>query len=291
MLQKVDWYPGDITNLASISEALDGVDNVYHCAAFVSFEQSKKSEIYEINVIGTRNIVNMCLEHETKKLLHVSSIATIGPGIDQKIQTEKNKWISNPKSIYSLTKILAEQEVWRGITEGLNAVIINPSIILGAGNNGQSSARIFEKIQKGMKFYTHGSNGFVDVNDVVKIMLLLMNSEIAGERFILNGINLSYRELFVKIANSLNVKPPVWNASPLITSIAWKAAYLTSFITSKSPVITRESARSAQKIQAYSSEKLMKLTGFSFTNIDDTIRDIASFYLKNNSSSNRQIRF
>lgn len=278
LFDQVDWYRGNLINRASVSEAMEGIDFVYHCAALVSFESSKKRNMFEANVIGTRNIVDCCLQNQVKKLIHVSSIAAIGPGNEDEILTEENRWIVNPRSAYPLTKTLAEQEVWRGIIEGLNAVIINPSLILGEGVSGQSGTQIFETVKKGMKFYTNGVTGFVDVRDVVKVMILLTDLQITGERFIINGTNKSFRELFNQVAFELGVKAPQWYASPFLTSFAWKANWIGSKISGKAPIITRDSARSAHKIQKYSSEKIVKLTGFRFTDFDESIRNICRFY-------------
>lgn len=279
LFDRAEWFRGDVINKVSVSEAMEGIDKVYHCAAYISFEPSKKSEMYLANVIGTRNIVDSCLHHNIKKLVHVSSIAAIGPGSEGEMLTEENRWLVNPKASYSLTKTMAEQEVWRGICEGLQAVIVNPSLILGAGVHGQSSTAIFESIQRGMKFYTNGINGYVDVKDVVRAMILLMGHEVSGERFILNAVNMSYREIFTKIALAMNMKPPTWYASPFLTSLAWKAGYIYSKLTGNPPVITKESARSAHKIQQYSSEKLIKLTGFTYTDLDESIMNICRFYI------------
>jgi dihydroflavonol-4-reductase len=279
LFEKVDWFKGDIINKADVYEALENVDKVYHCAACVSFEWSKSREMSEVNVQGTRNIVDMCLERNINKLLHVSSVAAIGPGTDQGILTEENKWIINPKSVYSKTKTLAEYEVWRGIVEGLNAVIINPSVILGAGYLGQNSFRFFDIVFNGLNYYTEGTTGFVDVRDVIKAMIMLMNSEIRDERFIVNGVNLSYRELFTKISQAFGIKPPSKHASKFMTSLAWKAEFIISFLSGRNPKITRQTAESAHTIQKYSSLKLNNHTVFEFTDIDETIKEIVQFYI------------
>jgi nucleoside-diphosphate-sugar epimerase len=279
MFGKIEWFRGDITNRSDVFNALENVNKVYHCAACVSFERSKRYEMSNVNVLGTRNVIDMCLERKIKKLLHVSSIATIGPGKEDKLLTEDNKWAVNPKSVYSKTKILAEYEVWRGMNEGLNAVIINPSVILGAGYTGQNSYRFFDSIYNGLKYYTNGITGFVDVRDVVKVMILLMNSEIRDERFILNADNLSYRELFIKIADAFKIKPPERYATKTMTSLAWKVEFLLSILTGKSPKITRQTASAAHKAERYSSSKLKDRTAYTFIKIDDTIKDIVQFYL------------
>jgi len=279
LLEKVEWFKGDITNRAEVFDALENIDKVYHCAACVSFEWSKSREMSEVNVQGTRNIVDMCLERKIKKLLHVSSVAAIGPGTDQGMLTEENKWIINPKSDYSKTKTLAEYEVWRGMVEGLNAVIINPSVILGAGYLGQNSFRFFDIVFNGLNYYTNGMTGFVDVRDVVRVMIILMNSEKRDERFIVNGVNLSYRELFTKISNAFGINPPSKHASKFMTSLAWKAEFIISFLTGRNPKITRQTAESAHTIQEYSSLKLKNQISFEFADIDNTIKEIVQFYI------------
>jgi dihydroflavonol-4-reductase len=281
LFDKIDWFKGDVTNKADVYDALEKVEKVYHCAACVSFDKAKKLEMFEVNVLGTRNVVDICIERNIKKLLHVSSIAAIGSEADQEFLTEENNWPTSKKSVYSLTKTLAEQEVWRGMVEGLNAVIVNPSIIIGAGYPGQNSFQFFERVNKGLKYYTNGVTGFVDVRDVVKAMVLLMDSEINNERFILNGANLSYMDLFVKISSTLGVAPPHKYATKLLTSIAWKAEFILSILAGRNPKITSQTANSAHKIQKYSSLKLTDQTGFSFREIDDTIKDIGQFYLQN----------
>jgi dihydroflavonol-4-reductase len=278
LLKKIDWFRGDVGNKSDVYYALDNIEKVYHCAACVSFDRSKRMEMSKVNVQGTKNIVDMCLERNIKKLLHVSSIAAIGPGNGEDALTEENKWAINPKSAYSKTKTLAEYEVWRGMFEGLNAVIINPSVILGAGFTGQSSYRFFDTIYNGLKYYTNGVTGFVDVRDVVKIMIILMNSDIRDERFIVNGENLSYKELFIKISDAFGISPPEKHATKFMTSLAWKVEFLVSILTGKTPKITQQTASSAHHIQRYSSLKLKNHIGFSYTDIDDTIRDIVLFY-------------
>jgi dihydroflavonol-4-reductase len=279
ILGKIDWFRGDITNKMDIYYALDNIEKVYHCAACVSFDRSKQSEMWKVNVQGTRNVVDMCLERKIKKLLHVSSIAAIGHENNMDVLSEENKWTVVPKGDYSKTKTLAEREVWRGIFEGLNAVIINPSIILGAGFTGQSSYRFFDTVYNGLKYYTDGVTGFVDVKDVVKAMVLLMNSDIKGERFIVNAENLSYRELFTKISNAFGILPPAKNATKFMTSFAWKAEFLISVVTGRNPRITQQTASSAHSKQRYSSLKLKNQTGFTYREMDVTIKYIVHLYL------------
>jgi nucleoside-diphosphate-sugar epimerase len=279
LLKKIDWYRCDITDKALLSEALQGADRVYHCAAQVSIGGLKKRDMFEVNVLGTRNVVDICIQQNVKKLLHVSSIAAIGKAMNESILTETDGWPVKSKSIYAQTKTLAELEVWRGIAEGLNAVIINPSVILGPGDWQQSSSRLFDLVFKGLKYYTKGSTGFVDVHDVVKAMLRLMNGEIAGERFILNSENLTYEELFIKIANALGIKAPAKYASPFMTSLGWRAELIRSFLTGKSPEFTRQTALTSHKKNSFSSDKIKRQLDYNFIPVEQSIIEIANMYL------------
>jgi dihydroflavonol-4-reductase len=279
LLGRIDWYRGDITDKASIFDALQDADQVYHCAAEVTVDGTNKRRMFIINVLGTQNLVNICLAQNVKKLLHVSSIAAIGKSLNGTTLIETDGWPVKSKSIYTQTKTLAELEVWRGIAEGLNAVIVNPSVIIGPGNWESSSSRFFDVIYKGLKYYTKGITGFVDVNDVTEAMVQLMNGEISGERFILNSENISIQDFFNKIALSLNVRSPSRYASPFKTSMAWKIEYLKSFFTGKSPKISKQSARTSHSSRFYSGEKIVKQLNFEYTPQEESILKTAKFYL------------
>lgn len=203
-LSGIDWINGDITDPVEVSEALKGIKKVYHTAGFVSFDPADKEDILKINVNGTENIVNACLERGIEKLCFVSSTAAIGIADNGELLNEELYWTSKGKdSIYSISKYQAEMEVWRGINEGLNAVIVNPSVIIGPGEWRRSSARLFHEVYKGIRFYTQGITGYVDVRDVVKATILLMNGEFSGERYIISAGNYSYKEILSMIADSL----------------------------------------------------------------------------------------
>ncbi len=276
--RQVEWYTCDLLNRASLTEALKESEKVFHCAARVSFDQRKKKAIWNANVTITRYLVDGCLELNIGKLIHVSSVAAIGKPQQDVLTDETCGWPVKPTSIYAKTKTLGELEVWRGIHEGLKAVIVNPSIILGAGNWKSGSSVIFDTLFRGLKFYPGGAAGFVDVRDVAEIMVMLGESPITGERFILNSANLSYGELFEKIALEFGNKPPKYPITPLITSLAWKLEWLLTLFTGKEPRITRQTAHSAHSMQAYSSEKICNTLGFSFRDIGETIKHITQCY-------------
>jgi dihydroflavonol-4-reductase len=271
--KKIEWIKGNILDIFLLNEALRSCSHVYHCAAVVSFHPAHKERMYKINVEGTANIVNACLETGIEKLVHVSSVAAIGTADNQAQVSEKNQWAEeNNSSEYGKTKYLSEMEVWRGIGEGLSAAIINPAIILGEGNWQKGSAAIFKKVWDGFPFYTKGSTGFVDAYDVAKAMIMLMESSITSERFIMAGHHCSYKDLMYEIAHRFNKKQPPYEAPAYLLELAWRWEALRSFFSNKEPLITKETVQKAYEHTLYNSEKIQHtLIGFSYTPIQTTL--------------------
>jgi dihydroflavonol-4-reductase len=280
MLNRFEWFEADLINKAEVPGAFEKATQVYHCAGLISFGYGKRRSMWETNVEATSNIVNVLMDLPGVKLVHVSSIAAIGPAMPDEPCSELSGWPVAENPLYTKTKTRGELEVWRGIAEGLNAAIVNPSIILGPAKWNTSTARIFDTIYKGLGFYTLGVNGYVDARDVADAMIRLMHSTISGERYILNACNISFHDLFTNISSALHVKPPSYYANPFLTSLAWRAEFLRMLITGRDPVITRTSMRSAHAKQFYSAEKFSSQLGFTFRNINETIEHTAQCYLK-----------
>jgi dihydroflavonol-4-reductase len=248
----LQWIEGDVLDVYSLTEAMQHVTHVYHAAAVISFQPADVASMMKINVEGTANVVNAALSCGIKKLCYVSSIAAIGRALPGETVTEKTTWkASANNSNYAISKYGAEREVWRGTIEGLDAVIVNPSVIIGPGDWNSGSSKMFKKAYEGLKFYTDGINGFVDVRDVCRSMILLMNSTIKNERFIVSSDNVSFR--------------------------AFEA--LRSFFTGSRPLITKETARSASQCYFYSSEKIIRETGFSFISIPESIKETCAVFI------------
>ncbi len=263
----------DILDVASLEDVMKDITHVYHCAALVSFEPKEKYHLFKINIEGTENIVNACIFANVKKLIHVSSVSALGRIRNGETLTEDVQWTEETSnSIYAKSKYLGELEVWRGIGEGLQAAIVNPSIILGGNNWDDGSSALFKSAYNEFKWYTEGISGFVDVRDVAHAMLLLMNSEISGQRFILSAENLSYKKIFTLMANGFNKKPPPRKVTPLMAEIVWRLEALKGMITGKKRLLTKETARTAQATVYYDHSKILKaLPQFHFTPIADTI--------------------
>jgi len=272
---RIEWISGDVLNTADLSEAMENVDIVIHCAAVVSFRRRDFHKLWKVNREGTANVVNVALESGVKKLIHVSSTAAIGSDgqLPDGLKRESNHWNANEEATtYSYTKFSAEKEVWRGIEEGLNAVIVNPSVMFGPGSWDETSLTIFKTLSNGLKYYTAGGNAFVDVRDVADVISILCENDIHAERFLITGQNLKFKDLFDKICSELNVKAPYKFAGSTLTELAWILSSLKTYLTGNASALTKESARSSQKTTLYSSEKLLKtFPDFKFRSIEDTI--------------------
>lgn len=273
--ENIEWFQGDVRSLHDVESAMIDCESVIHCAALVSFSKRKFNLLFQINREGTSNCINIALKLGVKRFVYISSTAAIGSDSEknEQIKRETNHWNGNEKvSSYSLSKYSAEKEVWRGIEEGLNAVILNPSVIFGAGSWDDSSLKILRTIKGGLKYYTSGANAFVDARDVSEIVVRLLNVDIKGERFLLTGTNIAFKDLFFIIADRLKVKRPSVLAGTFLTGLAWRMDSFRCFFTRKEPTITKESAASSQSTQIYSSEKIKHVfPDFDFRKIEDTI--------------------
>ena len=280
LFDKIEWFDGDMLDPFSLEDALDGIEDVYHCAALVSFKKEDRNNMQDINVEGTRNLVNECLDAKIRKFCMVSSIAALGsPEEGEKTVTEKTPWSPEEKrSGYATSKFKSELEVWRGIEEGLNAVIVNPAIIFGPGQWDKGSSLFFSTIAKGLKYYTKGITGYVDVRDVSRSMIFLMESDIVNERFILNGENCSYEFIFKTIANYLGIAGPQKYAGSKLTELGWRLALLTKIFLFKTVGFTKETARASHKIKYYSNRKIKEALNFEFIPIEKSIEDTLKHY-------------
>lgn len=267
---KIEWIQGDILDVVGLSEIIPIGAQVYHCAALVSFDHKAFNQLMQVNRNGTENIVNICLEKKVKKLCYVSSTAAIGG--DENLINEETKWKNDTEtSCYSISKYCAEREVWRGIEEGLNAVIINPCVIFGPGLWTDSSLAIFETMKKGMKYYPPGANATVDVRDVVKAMILLMNSDIHSERYLCVGSNQSFKELMTEIAFQTNVKPPIVETARWQVNLARFALGFLSFFTRKRPKINKDTVSNLFARRSYDNRKIKTAIEIEFYSLKEQV--------------------
>lgn len=279
LLNSIDWFEADITNIPRLSKAFNNCTQVYHCAAIIDFDPNNYELLKKVNVEGTANIVNLSLVKKIEKLCYVSSIITLGNTADDSPICEETDFNHDAKNnIYAITKYAAEMEVWRGIQEGLAAVIVNPGIILGAGFWNSGSGVIVPMVAKGMPYYTNGSEGIVDVQDVVHSMQLLMDSTITNERYLLVGANVSYRELINAIASALQKKPPTREVAAWVLYIVSAIDKMTSVLLGSKRKLLKETVHSLYNQSSYSSEKIETALGIQFSPFNQTIERVVSRY-------------
>ncbi len=264
---------GDILDVVLLEEAMKDISHVFHCAAIVSYDPSDRYRLLKLNVEGTANIVNACIDAGIQKLVHVSSVAAVGRIRKGELVNETMQWSEKTNnSAYGKSKYYSEMEVWRGIGEGLDAVIVNPSLILGGDDWSTGSSAIFKTAYEEFAWYSEGVTGVVDVKDVVRAMILLMNSRITAERFILSGENCSYREIFTTIANCFGKKPPHKRVTPFLAALVWRLEKWKGKLRGQKPLLTKESARTSLASVYYDHSRILEfLPEFSFTPIRETI--------------------
>lgn len=281
-LPGVTWLPCDLLDVFAVDEVMQGVGDVYHCAAIVSFKPADKERLLHFNVESTANVANAALEHNVRKLVYISSIASLGRKTNGREITEEEQWEeSGNNSVYARSKYLAELEVWRAMGEGLDAVIVNPGIILGEGDWSDGSARLMKIAYNEFPFYTSGINGWVDVADVVRAMYELMQSDVVDERFIIAEGNHAYKDIFTMMAHALGRKPPHIHANRWMTNLVWRWNMLKHRLTGGELTITRETANTSQNKNLYSNGKLLQfLPGFRYTPMQQTIQRMAQVYLQ-----------
>ncbi|MFD1062942.1 NAD-dependent epimerase/dehydratase family protein [Winogradskyella litorisediminis] len=283
LYSKIEWVEADIIDIPRLQKVFKDVEYVYHCAAFISFEPNKYPELRKINIEGTANIVNLCITNKIKKLCYVSSIAAIGQTVNPEILIiEDTAW--NPEddnSVYAITKYGAELEVWRGTQEGLDAIIVNPGIILGPGfwRNGGSGS-LFHQIYKGLAFYTKGGSSYVDVFDVVDIMVQLMQSDIKNEGYILISENMSFKDFTEITAEALGVSKKQKLVKPWQLSILWRLDWLKQKVFGKRRRLSKQLANTLTSVTLHDNSKIKNALDFEFKSVTDSIKRVSELYLK-----------
>lgn len=278
-LPNVEWIHGDILDVISLEEAMNGVERVYHCAAIVSFDERDHERMMLVNTKGTANVVNASLTAGVKKLLHVSSTAALGRSHQGVVITEEAEWKTNKNnSVYALSKYLAEREVWRGTQEGLPAVIVNPSVIIGAGDWKRGTPRLFHSCRRGMRVYPKGTNAFVYIDDVVSCMMELMNGTFENERYILSGENMSYKDFFQLITKTLEAPQPQIALPEWTIGVMWRVAALLHRAIGVYPLLTRETARTVSGKNLYSNEKIKRTLNYEFVPAQKFVVETAQAY-------------
>ena len=267
--------------MIGLEDLLSDIDQVYHCAALVSFDSADDDTLISNNVRIAANVLNLARDAGVEKLIHVSSVAALGRSASGKMIDERSKWTGKKgNSAYARSKYLSELEAWRAYEEGLPMAIVNPSIIIGPGDWQTGSSALYGKIAGGFKFYSEGINAYVDVRDVAIAMIRLMKSDILGERFVLMAENKTYREVFTMIANALGVKPPSIQARPWMGAIVWRLEKIRSMLTGKRPMVTPDTVQTSFQSNYYSNEKVKNMLDAEFRALEESIGHFAELYKK-----------
>ena len=271
---KIEWVEGDVCDVKLIDKSLQGVDTVIHAAAIVSFAPSERRKMLQVNVEGTANVVNAALNNQVKKMVHISSVAALGRKKNIPVVNEETYWEnSSYNTHYATSKYFAELEVWRGMEEGLDGFIVNPSVVLGPGNWNTGSTKLFKYVWDQNLFYSPGEMNFIDVRDVTEIVCrLLEENKGNGERFILNSAKMPYKDAFYRIADEFGRKRPAFQAGPVLSALAWRLEAIKALMTGKNPLLTKETVRLSRHSFTYDNTKISKLLNYEFIKPEETIR-------------------
>lgn len=276
---RLEWVEGDILDVPSLEAGMQGCASVFHAAAMVSFHKADRKRMYDVNINGTANLVNTALAFEVERFIYISSVAALGRQSTGKAVHEDSEWKDGPElTHYARTKHMAEREVWRGREEGLQVIVVNPSVILGIGDFDRSSAEIFKQVAKGLPFYPGGVNGFVGVQDVVAACFHLMEGGHYNQRYLLSAEHKSFKILFEDIAKAMGVKAPRRKAGKALLQVGRVAAWLIERASGRKAFITRESVRNSGRHHQYDTRRIEE-SGFRFTPLQGVIDETASYFL------------
>lgn len=281
LFEKIEWVQGDILDIPSLELAFQGVKNVYHCAALISFDPKDEDLLRKTNIEGTANMVNCALAAKVSSFLFVSSIAAMGDSIQKNQEiNEKTEWNpEKPHSDYAISKFGAEMEVWRGYQEGLSTIILNPGVVLGCGFWDSGSGLLFRHAEKEIPFYTHGITGFIAVEDVVQIAFALTQKRIIGEQFCLVAENCSNQNILTELAKGLSKKPPKWQIQSWVLAILWRIDWLFSTIFGAKRTLSRPIAKALYSNDHFSNAKITETLGYQFQPIAAYIQKMTVYFM------------
>ncbi|MEO6130924.1 MAG: NAD-dependent epimerase/dehydratase family protein [Saprospiraceae bacterium] len=272
---EIEWHLLNLPDILDAYEIIRDKEWVVHTAAMVSYNPEDKYDLLNINKIGTEIIVNACIAHHVDHLVYISSIAALGKEMNHQTLDESNAWLQNDYSTpYGLSKYLGELEVWRGGSEGLNVSVILPSIILGTGDWKNSSLQLIDRVANKMPWYPGGQTGYVDVRDVVEFIGQLLVSKNIGERWLLNGVNMSYKDIYHLIAEKLGLKKnfreaPEWLARSIL--------FINNL--SKGRWSVPDLVHQVYGTFSYDARKSLTVDGFQYRNVEKTVEEVVEVYL------------
>ncbi len=276
---QIEWTSGGLDDIESLRQLIQGADTVIHAAALISMDDADGQHMHHINVNGTANVVDICLEKGIKRLIHVSSVAALGRPINSGQIDESSNWKTNRlTSAYAKSKRKAELEAWRGRAEGLEVSVIRPSFILGSGYWEDGTGSLLKTCADELPFYPAGGTGVVDVRDVADLIIRLIDSPEDGFDIIANGHNPSFRELQLEICTLMNVKPPKYELSTFLSEIGWRFEKVKSWVSGTKSVLTKSSVRRAMHHFYYDNSKSKESLDFEYRELSSTLRAVVHLY-------------
>ncbi|MBL7963050.1 MAG: NAD-dependent epimerase/dehydratase family protein [Flavobacteriales bacterium] len=277
LFTKIEWVKADLLDVHGLSEAMQGVEHVYHAAAHISFDPRERKKLFAVNITGTAHVVNAALEAGVKRLVHVSSTSAVGAGPAGVPRTEDTPWDEDGEhSAYAVSKREAELEVHRGIAEGLDAVMANPCVVLGPGQPQRSSMSLMERLQRGTAWYPSGRASTVDARDVAQALLLLAEHGESGARYLLVGEQVPYRDLFTQVLQAFGHPAPTREVRPWMLQLAWRVEAVRGLLTGSRRLITRSTVSSARSQRSYDASRSRTL-GVTYRPLADTIANTVAW--------------
>jgi dihydroflavonol-4-reductase len=276
LFERIEWMKANLNHIPELELAFKGIHKVYHAAAFVSFRPKDENSIRKVNIEGTANIVNLCIDFNIAKLLFVSSIASLGDlNPNETSYSEATEW--NPEkyhSDYAISKYGAEMEVWRGQQEGLSTVIVNPAVIVGPEYFGHFTKNILSFYHNKTDFYPNGSTGFITAIDVARASIQLMEQDIENQRFVLVSENLSYKALIDMMASIFSFQKPIKPIQNWQMALAWRLNFVLSALFQIDFGIYKSIALALQNNSIYDNDKIKQVLGIEFTPVLDYLQAV-----------------
>jgi len=276
---QIDWIEASLFDTQSLYEAIENADAIIHCAGLISMDPKDSKAMYRVNHEGTKEVVDIALDVGVTKFIHLSSIAALGREKNKIEIDESAVWEENGlNSVYGRSKMLGEMEVWRGQAEGLNAVILNPSLVFGGGFWNAGSPGVIKKFSSGYNFYATGSTGVVDVRDVAMITKKALDSDLSGERYIVSAENISFEKMMKDVAVLNQAKEPQKPLDGIYKSLAWRADYLKSVLSGSKRSLTKDSVESFSRQNVFNNNKSIKAFDHNYIPWNVMVADAVASY-------------
>jgi len=277
---QVEHVIGDVRDIDSLRSATRGCDTVFHTAALISYWRRERQLMHEVNVLGTRNVAQACLENGVRRLVHTSSTAAVGFPENGSLADETIRFNWEPYDVgYRNSKHHAEKEILRAVKQGLDAVMVNPTVIIGPRDIHFHGGQLIRDIyKKKIFYYVRGGMSVVYVDDVVRGHLQAARLGRTGERYILSGENLSHREIISTIASVVGGIDPFFRMPQGFVTAVAASAEAVARILNRRPWVTRELLAGSNLNYHFSCRKAQEELGYTFTPFREAVEKTFAWY-------------